>query len=84
MPEQEIGTVIHYFGGPGAAIIRLAAGEIAVGDKLRFLGHTTDFMETVNSMEVDHKKVERAKAGEEVAIKVLARTRPHDRVLKVE
>ena len=82
MPEQEIGTVIHYFAGPGAAVVRLT-GEITVGDKLRFLGHTTDFTETVSSMEVDHKKVERATAGEEVAIQVLAPTRPHDRVLKV-
>lgn len=84
MPEQEIGTVVHFFKGPSVAIVRVAAGEVKVGDQLRFLGHTTDFTETVTSMEVNHRKVERASAGDEVAIQVLARARPHDKVLKVE
>ena len=82
MPEQEIGIVTHYFGGPKVAIVRLTAGEIAVGDNVRFHGHTTEFTETVTSMEVDHKKVERANAGEEVAIQVVGRARQHDKVLK--
>ncbi len=34
-------------------------------------------------MELDHKKVERAGPGDEVAIQVTDRTRPHDQVLKV-
>lgn len=83
MPEQEIGVVTHWFGGPQVAIIKLHAGELAVGDKVRFVGHTTNFEETVTSMEVDHQKVERAAAGEEVAVKVLARTRTHDKVVKL-
>jgi len=83
MPDQEIGTVTHFFGGPGVAVVKIAAGELAVGDKLRFVGHTTDFTEQVASMEVNHQKVERAKAGDEVAIQIVDRARPHDQVLKV-
>ncbi|MGH7569318.1 MAG: EF-Tu/IF-2/RF-3 family GTPase [Gemmatimonadales bacterium] len=82
MPEEEIGTVVHFFGGPSVAVVRLTAGEVAIGDTVRFVGHTTDFSETVTSMEVDHKKVERARAGEEVAIQVVGRARPHDKVLR--
>ena len=84
MPDQEIGTVTHFFGGPGVAVVKIAAGELAVGDKLRFVGHTTDFTETVTSMEVDHKKVELARTGDEVAVQVVGRVRRHDKVLKVE
>lgn len=83
MPEQEIATVTHYFGGPSVAVVKMEAGELAVGDQIRFLGHTTDFTEPVTSMEVDHQKIERAKAGDEVAIHVTARVRRHDKVLKV-
>ncbi|HXF96386.1 MAG TPA: EF-Tu/IF-2/RF-3 family GTPase [Gemmatimonadales bacterium] len=83
MPEQEIGIVTHYFKGPGVAVVKVTAGEVAVGDQVRFRGHTTDFTETVESMEVNHQKVERARAGEEVAIKVVGRARIHDRVLKI-
>jgi len=83
MPEQEIGTVTHYFDRPQVAIVQLTVGEVAVGDTLRFHGHTTEFTETVGSMEVDHQKVDRARAGQEVAIKVVGRARAHDKVLKV-
>ena len=83
MPEQLIGTVVHYFKGPSVAVVRLTDGELAVGDRVRFHGHTTEFTEQVTSMEVDHTNVERAKAGEEVAIQVTDRTRHHDQVFKV-
>ena len=83
MPEQLIGTVVHFFKGPSVAVVRLTDGELAVGDRVRFHGHTTEFTEQVTSMEVDHTKVERAKAGEEVAIQVTDRTRHHDQVFKV-
>lgn len=83
MPEQEIGTVIHYFKGPSVAVIRVVDGELVVGDQIRIVGHTSDFTETVGSIEVNHQKVERARAGDEVAVQVVARARPHDRVFKV-
>ena len=83
MPEVEIGTVVHYFDRPQVAVVRIAAGEIAIGDTLRFHGHTTEFSETVGSMEVDHQSVARAGVGAEVAIKVVGRARVHDKVFKV-
>lgn len=83
MPEQLVGTVVHYFKGPSVAVVRLTEGELAVGDQVRLHGHTTDFTEQIASMEVNHQKVERARAGEEVAIKVTDRTRQHDQVFKV-
>ena len=83
MPEQLVGTVSHFFKGPSVAIVRLNAGPLAVGDRIRFHGHTTDFTEQITSMEVNHQKVERANAGEEVAIQVTNRAREHDQVLRV-
>jgi putative protease len=83
MPEQEIGVVTHYFDRPQVAVVALSAGEVRLGDTLHFRGHTTDFTETVQSMEVNHQKVEQARAGEEVAIKVIGRARRHDKVFKV-
>jgi putative protease len=83
MTEQEIGVVTHYFDQPGVAVIKVTAGELAVGDKIRLVGRTSDFTEQVTSMEVDHEKVERATEGHEVAVKVIERARVHDRVLKL-
>jgi len=83
MPEQEIGVVTHYFDRPKVAIVKVSAGPVAVGDQLRFHGHTTEFTERVTSMEVDHKKVDAAKTGDEIAIQVVGRARQHDKVFKV-
>jgi len=83
MPEQLIGTVVHYFKGPSVAVVRVTEGTVAVGESLRFHGHTTDFTEPVASMEVNHQKVSQANVGDEVAIKVMDRVRQHDQVFKV-
>ncbi len=83
MPEQLIGTVIHYFKGPSVAVVHVTDGELAVGDRVRFHGHTTDFTEPITSMEVNHQRMERAMPGDEVAIQIVDRARPHDQVLKV-
>lgn len=83
MSEQLVGTVTHYFKGPSVAVVKITEGEIAVGDEIHFHGHTSDFLERVTSMEVEHEKVERASAGHEVAIQVVARVRAHDQVYKV-
>ena len=84
MAEQLVGIVTHYFHGPSVAVVKLSdEGHIAIGDKLHFSGHTTDFTETVKSMEVEHQKVEKAGPGDEIAIKVVDRARQHDQVFKV-
>lgn len=83
MAEQLVGTVTHYFGGPGVIVVQMTDGSLEAGDQIHVVGHTTDFKETIASMEVDHKKVEHAKAGDEIAIKVGSRARQHDQVLKV-
>ncbi|MEJ2237229.1 MAG: hypothetical protein P8X82_02950 [Gemmatimonadales bacterium] len=83
MSDQLVGTVTHFFKGPGVAVVKLTDGEITVGDQLHFVGHTTDFTETVTSMEVEHEKVSAAKAGDEIAIAVIDRAREHDQVFRV-
>ena len=83
MAEQLVGTVTHFFNGPSVAIVKVIEGHIALGDQLHFIGHTTDFTETVQSMEVEHHKVERAADGDEIAIQVIDRARQHDQVYRV-
>jgi len=83
MEEQLVGAVIHYYGKPHVAVIRLSA-EVTQGDLLRFHGHTTDFQQAVGSMEVEHGHIEIAGPGTEVAIQVDDRVREHDQVFKVQ
>lgn len=82
-PEGEaIGEVTHYYSRLGVAIVKFNK-PVAVGTRVRFRGATTDFEETISSMQYDHKPIEAAKKGQEVGIKVGEKVREGDRVFEV-
>lgn len=81
MPEEtSIGVVIQYFGKVGVAAVQITDGELAIGDRIRIKGATTDFEQSIESMQIDKNPVQNAKAGQAVGIKVQDRVRPNDRV----
>ena len=63
--------------------MRIEFGEVRVGDTLRFTGHTTDFEQRVERIELEHAQVPFARAGQEVGIQVRERVRELDEVRKV-
>jgi len=83
MKEIEVGKISDYFSRIGVAAIEVTAEGLKVGDTLHFMGHTTDFIEKIDSMQIEHKDVEKAEVGDSVGIKVINRVRIHDRVYKV-
>ena len=81
--EEKVGTVTGYYTKIGVAAIHLTDGDLRVGDQIRIQGHTTDFTQPVESLQVEHRSVEQAERGSEVAVKVRERVRPHDQVFRV-
>ena len=82
MAEHLVGTVSHYWGGLGVAGIELSS-ELKVGDTIHVLGHTSDFTQTVDSIQIEHETVESAEAGASIGVKVKERARVHDEVLVI-
>lgn len=85
MEEKEgklIGKVTHYFGNIGVAVIDLS-DKLEAGDEIRIVGGETDFNQKIESMEVDHKKVEKAKKGDSVGVKVDQKVREGYKVYKL-
>jgi hypothetical protein len=82
MSEQKVGVVTHYFGHINVAAIALE-DELRAGDQIHIVGHTSDFTETVESMQLEHEKVSVGKRGDEIAINVVEHAREHDEVFKV-
>jgi putative protease len=80
-PDDAIGLVTHYFSHLSVAAISLTA-PLAVGDRIHIRGHTTDLVQEVASMEVDHAPVDRAEPGDDVALKVDDHVRDHDQVFR--
>ncbi len=82
MARTEVGRIDKYFRKVGVAALELSTA-IAVGDKLRFSGATTNFEMKVESMQIDHEVVESAAAGADVGIAVPERVRRSDTVYRV-
>ncbi|MFQ6104554.1 MAG: EF-Tu/IF-2/RF-3 family GTPase [Candidatus Glassbacteria bacterium] len=83
MAEEKVGIVEKYFAKIGVAAVTVTSGSIDLGDTLHFVGHTTDFTQVVDSMQVEHQSVQSAEVGQSIGLKVRERVRPHDEVFKV-
>ena len=81
MEEKEIGQITHYFGHISVGIIGLS-DSLKVGDTIHIKGHSSDFTQAVESMQIEHASVSEAKSGDLVGIKVAEKVHPHDKVYK--
>jgi len=79
---QEIGKVSHFFSKISVAVVDLTA-TLSVGDRIRIQGPTTDFEQTVESMQIEHENVKTAKEGQSIGLKVKERVRENDTVYKI-
>ena len=80
---RAVGRVIHYWTRLGVAGVELTK-PLKLDDWVRFRGTTTDFQQRVTSMQLDHKFVNQADAGQAVGILVADRVRVGDAVYLLE
>lgn len=81
--EEFVGVVTHYYGHLSVAAIRIEAGSLRVGDTIRILGHTSDFRQRIDSMQLDHQPVTEAGKRQEIGLKVVQHARENDAVYRV-
>ena len=81
--EELIGEVTHYFDHVGAAVLDLNT-QLQVGETIHIKGYTTDLVQKVESMQIDHADVQQAGPGEDVAILVSDRVRVGDQVYRLQ
>lgn len=82
MEKKPVGKVAHFFNKISVAIIELE-DELNIGDKISIEGKHGAFEQTVDSMQIEHKTVETAKAGEAIGLKVSERAGEGDQVFKI-
>ncbi len=80
---EKIGEVTHYFPHVKAAAVMILKNSLKAGDGIYIKGHTTDFKEKVNSMQLDRVPLEEGKKGQEVGLLVKSRVRIGDSVYKL-
>lgn len=82
MEEKEVGKVTHYYGHLSVGIIELS-DILKIGDTIHIKGHSEDFTQQIDSMQIEHANVAEAKAGDSIGIKVTQKVHPSDKVFKV-
>ena len=79
---EAIGRVAGFFAHPSVAMLELT-GALKVGETICIKGHTTDFQQVVESMQVDRQPVQEASAGQSVGVQVHEKCRKHDAVYRL-
>ena len=80
--EKLIGRVTHYFPKVEAAIIKLE-DNLQIGDRVKFKRDDQEFEQNVESMQIDHKDIQKAKKGQEIGVKVDQKVKEGWEVYKV-
>jgi putative protease len=80
--EKEVGTITHYFSHLGVAGVELS-DDLEVGDTIHILGHTSNFTQKVESIQIEHETVQKATSGQSIGLIVVEHAREHDKVYKV-
>jgi hypothetical protein len=82
--EQRIGVVTHYYSHLSVVALKLEPGTtLRVGDVIHIRGHTSDFTQKVESLEVNHAPVTEVEPDDDFGLKVVEHAREHDTVYKV-
>lgn len=81
--EQPIGHVTHYYSRLRVAVVKLDRGPLQVGDVIHVKGHTSDFRQVVESMQIEHQPIAKAVPGDDFGLKVSDHAREHDVVYRV-
>src|SRR4029077_18651916 len=77
-PGKRIGVVTHYYSHLSVATLRLESGPLGVGDVIHIRGHTTDFSQRVESLEVNHAPTTEVSPNDDFGLKVVGHVREHD------
>ena len=80
--EVEVGKITHYYTNIGVGVVELS-DTLKVGDTIHIQGATTDFTQTVESMQIENQSVEEAGAGDAIGLQVKERVREGDKVYKL-
>ena len=79
-----MGEITHYYDKIGVAVVKLAGGDLKVGDKVKLTdSQGEEFEQEIKSMQIEHAKIEIAKKGDEFGLKVDTAVKAKSDVVKV-
>jgi len=80
--KKLIGKISHFYPKISVAVVELE-DTLKVGDRISIERASGSFEQTVDSMEIEHEKVQKAEAGQSIGLSVSERTREGAKVYKI-
>jgi hypothetical protein len=80
--EKLIGDITHYFRKIKVAVIK-TKDILKVGDSIRVIGGEVDFVQKIESMEIEGEKLKKVLKGKQVGLKLKKKAREGYRIYKV-
>ncbi|MBI4095610.1 MAG: U32 family peptidase C-terminal domain-containing protein [DPANN group archaeon] len=80
--KRLVGEISHFFDKISVGVIEVK-DTIKAGDKISIEGPQTNFTQTVASMQIEHDKIDSAKKGQSVGMKVAKEVRKKDLVYRL-
>lgn len=77
--EKEIGKITHIFDKIDVGILELSSA-LQVGDTIHVSGSSTDFEQIIDSIQVEHQNIDKAKKGDIVGIKLSEKAKVGDKI----
>ncbi|MDD1676275.1 MAG: hypothetical protein LUQ40_00910 [Methanomicrobiales archaeon] len=79
--ERQIGEIVRYFPKIGVGVLRLE-DDLVEGDEILIRGSGKNFIQKVESMQVEHTPIREAVKGQEIGLKMQQKVSIGDRVYK--
>ncbi|HAF62388.1 MAG TPA: hypothetical protein DCK95_08680 [Anaerolineaceae bacterium] len=70
MEGKKVGEVVHYYDRISVAVIDVR-GALKIGDTVHFLGHGSDFQQSISSMQIENEPILQANLGDMIALKTI-------------
>lgn len=84
MADFKVGKITHYYDKISVAVAELDS-KLAVGDKIKFVRGGEDiFEQEVKSMQIEHEKIESAKKGDVIGLKVDQEVKEGAEIFKIQ
>lgn len=82
MADKPAGKITHYYDKINVAVVELNS-PLAVGDLIKISGHDREFTQAIESMQVEHEKIQKAEKGKVIGMKVDQPVKENDLIFKV-
>ena len=78
-----VGEITHYFSRIQVVVLKMTKGTLKLGDKIHIHGRLTDFIQKVDSLQIESVNVQTVRQGQLVGLKVIQKTKEGDRAFKL-